>query len=188
MHLPCVQPLLFELWYFLPPGKFHPLPVKLAGIHAKASRQLCRHEFQISACHTILVMSDTVCIAPPKSLGNRKVWTKQKLKDMSKYDCTKYLQKIGEYSLETCGNFGSLKKQWSQRLMDHFYLHLSNNHGIPWKCQNHRELHKLNCRRKCPRTFMLRTRLELAQLHQRKKCMYMQSCKVHQSLPRAEEL
>ena len=76
MHLPCVQPLLFELWYFLPPGKFQPLPVKLAGIHAKASRQLCRHEFQISACHTILVMSDTVCIAPPKSLGNRKVWTK----------------------------------------------------------------------------------------------------------------
>jgi len=26
---------------------------------------------------------------------------------------------------------------------------------------------------------MLRTRLELAQLHQRKKCMYMQSYKVH---------
>ena len=76
MRLPCVQPLSFELWYFLPPRKFHPLPVKLAGIHAKASRKLCRHEFQISACHAILVMSNTVCIAPPKILGNRMVWTK----------------------------------------------------------------------------------------------------------------
>lgn len=89
MRLPCVQPLSFELWYFLPPCKFYPLPVKLVGIHAKASRRLCRHEFQISACHAISVMSDTVCIAPHKILGNRMVWTKAEVErhvDMRLYE------------------------------------------------------------------------------------------------------
>ena len=72
-------------------------------------------------------LGETVCITPPKIQATERPGQKQKLKDKSTYNRTKYIQKMSRYSVKTGDNFGWLKKKWSQRLTDHIHLHLSKN-------------------------------------------------------------
>ena len=92
-----------------------------------------------------LQTGDTAHIVPIESIGNWKAWQKAEVERQMNI-------RLYEVRTEDGRVFHINRRKWWW--VEARRWRISESHQILWKRQNHRLLHKPNCQRKCPRTFL----------------------------------